>query len=315
MKKTILITGASGLIARNLLGTLKNCRFILLYHTTPSRQDLELIPDGSILYVGDIRNEVLIKRIFLENQIDIVYWMAGKTTRQQCSDPAEAYFHNCHPLHILYQLMDEEMIQIKGIVLPSTCLLEPFDRYPVKKLINAWNKEGSFDRYTASKLLMELEAGFFSADSRFPVVIARLSQVYGNDPDSNRLIPASIKKAKQGGELMCVVDKAGRSQQIAPLHVLDAANALSLLCEKIMSGDYDFRSGRYLNITGPQVLTVEEILIKIANLSPKKVGITKVANEHLTFRSFNFLTDEAQKMIGFMPSITIDEGLKKIIQP
>ena len=110
-----------------------------------------------------------------------------------------------------------------------------------------------------------------------------------------------------------MVNKAGHSQQIAPIHVLDVANALSLLCDKIMSDDYDFRSGRYLNITGPQVLTVEEILIKIADMSQKKIGITKLVKEDLTVESLNFLIDEAWKRIGFMPSITIDEGLREII--
>ncbi|MCI8607482.1 MAG: NAD(P)-dependent oxidoreductase [Hungatella sp.] len=312
-ERTILITGASGFIARSLLATLKNCRLILLYHKMPSPHDMELIPDGSILYIGDVRNEILIKRIVLENQIDIIYWMAGMTTRSQCSNPVGTYFHNCHPLHVIYQLMDEKAARIKGIILPSTCLLEPFDHYSVKELAGKLNGETLCDQYAASKLLMELEAVYFCANSKFPVVITRLSQVYGNDPDSDRLIPVSVKKAKQGEDLICVVNKAGHSQQIAPIHVLDVANALSLLCDKIMSDDYDFRSGRYLNITGPQVLTVEEILIKIADMSQKKIGITKLVKEDLTVESLNFLIDEAWKRIGFMPSITIDEGLREII--
>lgn len=312
-ERTVFITGASGFIARSLLTVLKKYRLILLYHKMPSRQDLELVPDGSILYVGDIRNEILVKRIFLENQIDIVYWMAGMTTREQCSNPVGTYFHNCHPLHVVYQLMDKGILQIKGVILPSTCLLEPFGHYLVKDLMLLMNKEGLFDRYTASKFLMELEAVYFSADSGFPVVIARLSQVYGSDPDSGRLIPASVKKAKQGDDLICVVDRMGRSQKIAPLHVLDAANALKLLCEKIMSDDYDFCSGRYLNIRGPQILTVEEILIKIANMFQNKVGITKMVNENLTLEDSDFLPDEAWKRIGFVPGITIDEGLREIV--
>ncbi len=311
--RTIFITGASGFIARNLLATLKNCRWILLYHKMPSQRDLELIPNGSILYIGDIKNEILIKRIFLENQIDIVYWMAGMTTRRQCSNSVGTYFYNCHPLHAVYQLMEEKVIQLKGIILPSTCLLKPFDHYSVKELIHTLNKEGLFDQYTASKLLMELEAIYFSVNSRFPVVITRLSQVYGNDLDSDRLIPVSIKKARQGDDLMCVVDKTGHSQQIAPIHVLDAVNALNLLCEKIMSDDYDFCSGQYLNIMGPQILTVEEILTKIANMFQKKVGITKTVNENIMFEYSDFMTDEAREMIGFTPGITIDEGLEKII--
>ena len=312
-ERTVFITGASGLIARSLVKMLKNCRLILLYHKMPSPQDMVFIPDGSILYIGDVRNEILIKRIFLENQIEIVYWMAGMTTRSQCSNPMGTYFHNCHPLHMVYQLMDEKAVQLKGIILPSTCLLEPFDHYSVKELAGILNGQALFDQYTASKLLMELEAVYFCANPGFPVVITRLSQVYGDDPDSDRLIPVSVKKAKRGENLMCVVDKSGHSQQIAPIHVLDVANALSLLCEKIMADDYDFLSGRYLNIMGPQVLTVEEILIKIADMSQEKVGITKLVKEDRIFGSLNFLIDEAWKRIGFMPGITIDEGLREII--
>ncbi len=311
-ERTIFITGASGFIARHLLTELKNCRLILLYHKIPSQQDLALIPDGSILYVGDIRNEILIKRIFLENQIDIVYWMAGLTTRKQCPNPVGTYLYNCNPLHVIYQLMDEKIIQLKGIILPSTCLLKPFYHYSVKELMHVFNNEDLSKQYTISKLFMELEAVYFSSYSRFPVVITRLSQVYGNDPDSDRLIPVSIKKAKQGDDLICVIDKTGRSQQIAPIHVLDAVKALSLVCEKIMSDDYDFCSGRCLNIMGPQILTVEEILNKIAVMFQKRVGIKKKINKNLTFDRLDFLTDETWKMIGFMPEITIDKGLTTI---
>lgn len=100
-RPTICIIGVSGFIGSNLIQHIGNkYQLVLQFHQLPTEEMIYGIPHDALVYIGDLSNEELTKRIFLENKIDFAFWLAASSTQQGCQNFLSAYNTNVDYLNV-----------------------------------------------------------------------------------------------------------------------------------------------------------------------------------------------------------------------
>lgn len=313
-RPTICIIGASGFIGSNLIRKIGNTyRLVLQFHQIPSSEMLLDIPNNAVVYVGDLKNEELTKRIFLENNIDFAFWLAASSTQQACNNYLNAYDANVDYLKCLFDLLGTKIITLKGLLLPSTCMLYMYDtaNKTIYRETDSLICEG-LPNYAQTKQRLEDFAIDIAKKHKVNIIIARMSQVYGPGDSYTRLIPKSIANMSLKNPLKCDVDKIGNSPCVNLIYIDDIVNAFINICESALNGKYNFDECRIINIASKRTHTVLEVLGTLKDVFNSDAEIEKVETEKLNVKIYAIDTSLAEKKVGFKPQISLIEGLSSL---
>lgn len=129
--------------------------------------------------------------------------------------------------------------------------------------------------------------------------ILRLPSLYGPGMNQTTFIPRLLKQAQEAGELK-VFGKGERMQNY--LHVRDAAAMLHAAAHTERNGVF--------NAVAERSYSNKQIAEQLAELTDSKVSY--VGND--TTPSFVFTTALWKEQIAFVPAISIDEGLKELVE-
>lgn len=234
-----LIMGASGFIGRNLVNQFKTeYQLVLLFHNKPGEAFLNLLPEGTCYYVGDMNHKELMLRIFLENKIDLVLDFAGASTTGVCIDIHKAYEQNLLSVINLITLTAKQNKRPKGIIVPSTRLID--------SLQDGVFEQDPFKNYAFSKKLMEDCCIPLARQLNIPLSVMRLPNIFGeNDQSTSRLIPKTVEKVRKGEKLTYRADQNGISRKIELLHVDDLGSRVLSVASRMMRGNWNFSDNPY----------------------------------------------------------------------
>lgn len=313
-RPTVCIIGASGFIGSNLIQHIGNrYRLVLQFHQLPTEDMIYDIPNDALIYIGDLRNEGLTKRIFLENNIDFAFWLAASSTQQGCQDFLNAYNTNVDYLKCLFDLLGTKIVTLKGLLLPSTCMLYMYDTSD--KTIYTEADPLSCDNlpfYALTKQRLENLAMDMAENQGINIIIARMSQIYGLGDTSKRLIPQSVTNVFRNSPLNCATNQIGSSPCVNLIYIDDIVDVFVRICELVVRGKYDFDECRIINLAGKRTYTVLEVLDILRNIFDSDVEIQKEEKQDLNVKVYAVDTSLAEEKVGFNPHISLTEGLTNI---
>ena len=200
---TVLVTGGAGYIGSHTLVELLNAGHEvvvidnLVNSKTESLNRVEKITGKKVkFYKGDIRDKVILDKIFTENKIDSVINFAGlKAVGESCAKPLEYYENNIEGMLQLAFSMREH--NVKNLVFSSSATVYGKPKtVPIKEDFPL----STSNPYGSTKLFIEyILKDLYKADPTFNIVILRYfnpigaheSGMIGEDPKGipNNLCP------------------------------------------------------------------------------------------------------------------------------
>jgi GDP-D-mannose 3',5'-epimerase len=177
-------------------------------------------------------------------------------------------------------------------------LLREEDAYP------AWPESA----YGWSKLMGEYESLLLERESRIPVSVLRLHNVYGPpcdyDPIRGQVIPSLIRKAIHYPEEEFIVWGSGE-QGRAFVHVDDVVDALVVTMQKGL--------GEGVIQIGPDICTsIREIAEMVVMISGKSIEIKYDPTKPEGDKSRAADYSKAHQILGWEPRVSLSDGLKRL---
>ncbi len=303
--KTILITGSNGFLGTHLLKILKKEYKKKIKLITPNSKECDLTNPNSI------------KKIFLKNKkVDFVVHLASAHggLYYNINNPASIYYKN---ILMNTHLMHLSMISgVKNMLCAGTV-----DSYP-KKIPIPWKEKNYWDgfpeptssAYAFSKKMMVVQGEAYKKQYNFNTTHLLFMNLYGPRDNYNlkesHVIPAilqKIKLAKKKKKNFITLFGSG-NQEREFLFIEDAAKAIILSLKNYKISDpINIGTGKTYKIK-----VVAEKILKILELKNFKIKWDQKKETGIKIKKFNI--NRAKKLIGYKPTTSLDEGLKKTIK-
>ncbi len=305
--KTVLVTGATGLIGANLvealLATGASIRATL--HETPA-----VIQDDRIEYVrADLRTAEGCRTAV--NGADYVFICAADTSG------AAVMVHN--PMaqitgNVLINtfLMEAAVLEkVEGLLFISSSAVYPPADYPVRE------EEGfdsdPYETYFGvawMKRYAEKLATFYHHRYGVKCAIVRPSNVYGPrdkfDPERSHVLPALIRRVISGENPLEVWGAGDEVRDF--MYVTDFVHALLLALERCADA-------RPVNVGSGRLTTIKEcaqIIVKESGLPGVKLRFDPTKPTTIPYRAIEVAA--GQERLGFAPRVSLEDGLRETIE-
>ena len=250
--KKVLVTGHTGFkgswislwlqkLGANVIG------YALSPPTNPSLFNVADVADGMVSIIGDIRDLNNVKKVFSDNQPEIVIHMAAQPlVRYSYDNPVETYDVNVMgTLHILEAIRNISSVRAAVMVTTDKC-------YENKEWPWGYRENepmGGHDPYSSSKgcaelLIASYRKSYFPNDDynqhKTAIASVRAGNVIGGgDWADDRLIPDIIRAFQDGRAVQVRNPNSIRPWQ----HVLEPLSGYLILAEKLYEEEVLFAEG------------------------------------------------------------------------
>lgn len=135
-----------------------------------------------------------------------------------------------------------------------------------------------------------------------------LTNIYGAQENSNRLIPYIIQSSIKGEALQFT----SGIQQRQYTHIKDIANFLSKTIDDQQSGIF--------NLTDDTMISVRSVIEKVLAVVQEELGIQPTASfgtadkRDISMKYLGLNTNHLQKCFNFAPEISLEEGIKEYLK-
>ena len=279
----ILVTGGCGYIGSHTCCELlnKGHNFIIIDNLSNSKKEVvnyikEITGRDVTLYIGDVCDKDLLRKIFNENKIDSVIHFAGyKAVGESVKLPLKYYRNNLDSTLSLCEVMSE--FDCKNLVFSSSATVYGI---PKKLPIKEDFPLSTTNPYGTTKLMIErILKDLYTSDNTWHIALLRYfnpigahsSGLLGEDPNGipNNLMPYIVKVAT--GELECLsifgddYDTKDGTGVRDYIHVVDLALGHIAAIEKIDKepGVYTYNLGTGV---GYSVLELVKTFSKVNNI-------------------------------------------------
>lgn len=288
--KTLLITGSTGFIGKNILEYIRNnfenkFKVVLL----SSNSDLNYT---TILHNNYTFSEDEFKEKGIEN-IDIILHIGAFTPKSggEANDIEKSNSNIVNTKYLLDNLPN----------IPSTFIfLSTIDVYgKVETKIGENCTTNPLSMYGWSKLYCEKMIENWAIDNKVTIQILRIGHIYGKGEEAyKKVIPVSIQKLKKSDS----PDIFGTGEEKRSfLHVAD-------VCSLIMKSiDLEKYEGA-INLCSSNSYTIKEIVELLIKISGKTIEINYIETENKGI-NFEFDTAKMNQLLGY-EKVNIKEGLK-----
>jgi len=310
--KKILITGASGYVAGNLLNVLKDvdCSIVRL-----SRNKLSLCQGCATIIdlIGDISKKETWEQAL--KGVDIVFQLASQTSVYSAQDnPQEDWKNNVLPMLNLLDVCHNSKLTPRIIFSGTVTQVGLTDDLPVDEEF----VDSPITIYDIHKLMAEEYLRFYCGQGYVTGASLRFPNIFGPGSKSSSkdrgIINMMIRKALEGETLAIYGDGKFLRDY---LFIDDLISALLSAGEKT-----DLINGEYFVLGTGSGYTVKESIERVATLAEKKTG-KKVDVMHIAppeglspIENRNFIGNSKKftDLTGWRPLVSFDEGIIKTME-
>jgi nucleoside-diphosphate-sugar epimerase len=299
----VLVTGGGGFIGSHLVKTLSEtgARVNIICRSGASRPNNSLTGAAKQeIYRADLLDQGGLAKIIEQVRPRVVFHLAGLVNLERSFDIAEGCIRSNiqGTLNLLQALQKTEL---DALVFTSTS--EVYGNNPAP--FTEEQREDPPSPYAISKLAAEHLCGLFRKTQSTPVIIVRLSTVYGPLQGEGKLVPYVVRSFLAKKEVH--ITKGIQKRDF--VYVEDAVDGLiraSLVREAI---------GEVINLGHPEALAVREVVSKIGRLCGVKEGavfsdLPMRPNEQLLCAC---LGEKAKRVLGWEPRTALDIGLGRTV--
>jgi UDP-glucose 4-epimerase len=300
MPKKILITGSSGQIGSHLVEY-----FSKKYEVVGLDVKLSSIPSvNKVTVEGDIRNKNLVNELL--KGVDVVIHTAAQLSiNRSLENPIlDADINIMGTLNLLDATRKNKNIS-KFVYLSSSVVYGNPEYLP----IDEDHPLNPVSAYGLSKLTGEKYCFLFNKVFGLPIVCVRPFNIYSNREDTNSSYVSIISKFNDMVRNNKPLIIYGDGKQMRDLvHVKDVASFIEIVLERseTVGEVYNLGSGKPVTI-----LEIAKLVLKMnekdekGNIIYEKEEKGKIEHSYADIRK--------SRKIGYKPQITIDEGIKDIV--
>ena len=305
---TVLVTGGAGAIGSNLAKALaeQDAQVIVLDDlSSAERWNVPSLPN--VLFVeGDIRDEVILKRVYFENP-SVVFHLAAFFANQNSVDHPE-YDLEINGLGTLRQLEYSVLAGVERFVYASSGCSIYGSEAPLPLTEDFMSMHLSTP-YQITKMLGELYCNFFHHHHSLPVVKPRFFNSYGPGevPGQYRnVIPNFIYWALKGRPLPIT----GSGEETRDFtYVGDIVDGL------LRAGVQQSAAGQEFNLASGRETRILDLAHTINRLTGNPAGVHFVAKRKWDTKDRLLASvDRARALIGYEPATSFDTGLAKTLE-
>lgn len=304
--RNALVIGASGFLGSHVVWKLQRAGARVSGLVSP-RSSSEVLAERRLaermkVWVGDVRDGELLRRIIDEDAIDTCIHVAGiATVGSVAMDPLTAF-----------------EINIKG----TWVGVDAFRNSSVKAFVCASSDKAYGDHggapvtedaplraknaYDVTKACADLLVRSYASQYGLPTVIARVSNIYGPADLSHRIIPYNVQQILRG-QPPTVVD--GTQHYIREfVYISDAADALILLAER--AGEV---AGEAFNV-GSGSISMADLMDTLLRSLDSELK-PKILPQRPGIKEIPCVRINSTKLLGlgWRPRYTLEEGLRATI--
>lgn len=312
----VLVTGGAGFIGSHLTEELlkRGHEVTILDNISTGRLEnvayLQTHPNFHIV-IGDILNEFLVDKL-VERAEWVFHLAAAVGVELVVKDPLRSLMTNIKGSEIV---LENVYRYHRKVLITSTSeiygkntngpLKEEDDRILGSPLKTRWS-------YSTSKAVDEILAYVYWKEKKVPTIIVRLFNTVGPRQTGyyGMVIPRFVEQALQG-EDVTVYGTGNQSRCF--LYVKDAVDAMIHLMEQPEA------VGEVFNLGSQEEITIRELAEKVIRLTASSSRITYVPYDEAYEEGFEDMqrrvpdTTKANQLIGFKPTIRLEEILQMVI--
>ena len=309
--RSILVTGATGHIGGWLVRRLLDLQADVVCLVRDWVPQCQLVGEGLIHRVkvvrGDLGDIEVLRRTLGEYEITTVIHLAAQSIVGTANrDPISTFESNIRGTWCLMEACRLSQ-SVKQVVVASTDKVygesEKLPYIEDMPLLAIYPHD-------VSKACAEMIATSYARTYGLNLAITRLPNIYGGaDLNWTRIIPGAIRSIIQG--VQPVINSNGKFIRDY-LYIEDAVSAHLLLAEKL--AEHPELQGQAFNISSETYLSVLELVERILNLMSSSLqplirdqAKNEIKNQYLK-------ATKARQMLGWQPTFTINEGLKRTIE-
>jgi GDP-L-fucose synthase len=273
-------------------------------------ENLQSCWDDITFIQGDLREPAMCREVTAEK--DVVMNLAAKVTGIEYN----RYHHgDMFTSNVLINTNVLEAARLNGVkryLTVSTACIYPHDaRVPTPESEGGrgW-PEPTNEGYGWAKRMAEQQAIYYAEEYDMKIAIARPFNAYGPrdyfDRATSHVIPALIRKVLEGDDPVVVWGSGNQTR--AFVHALDAALGMMLLTEKYPTADP-------VNIGHDSESSIQDLLSLILRLTGKRPNVVFDTSRPDGYpRRAADVTKLCTVTGGFVPSISLEEGIAETIQ-
>ncbi|KAF0135177.1 MAG: dTDP-glucose 4 6-dehydratase [Candidatus Saganbacteria bacterium] len=307
--KKILVTGGAGAIGSNLVRALSEAGaekiIILDDFSSAEKWNIPSLPNV-LVSEGDILDEIKLKRVFFEKP-DYVFHLAAFFANQNSIDHPERDLQ-VNGMGILKLLEYSALTKVKRFVYASSgCSI--YGSHAPMPLKEDFMSMHLSTPYQITKMLGELYCNFFQHQYEVPVVKTRFFNSYGPGeiPGQYRnVIPNFIYWAMSGKPLPIT----GTGEETRDFtFVGDIVDGL------MRSGVMKEAIGEEFNLASGREIQIKQLAEMINKMVGNNAGISFAPKRKWDTKSRILASvEKANKLIGYKPNTTFEQGLPKAIE-
>ena len=309
MTKNILVTGGSGFVGINLLKKLSLNKNINLFSNYYSKLNFKKIAD--VKYVNsNLENIDECKKIC--KNMNIVIMCAANSSGAAIMEKTPLVHLNPNIRMNINMTEAAYEAGVSKFIFISSNTVYPHVDFAVKEGDATFD---FFDKYYVvgwmkrfSEIIMEIYSNKIKLN-KMTTIIVRPGNLYGPfdkfDPEKSKVIPSLIKKVVERQNPLQVWGDGNDIKDF--LYIDDFVDALENVINKINSHEI-------FNIAYGKGITIKELLsliLKIEDCNDLKITFDSSMPSMIPKRLINI--DKAQKILNFLPKISLEEGLFKTI--
>lgn len=313
--RTYLITGGAGFIGSSLADELlrKGNKVVVVdnfcdfYDPKVKENNIKhnLENENYKLERTDIRNKEEIRRVFSENNIDVVVHLAAMAgVRPSIENPVLYQEVNCMGTQNILEAMKEN--NIKNLVMASSssvygnCKEVPFkEDFIVDYAISP---------YAATKKANEVMTHVYHKLFDFNVIMLRFFTVFGERQRPDLAINKFTRLMLNDEEIPMFGDGTTSRDYT---YIVDIVNGIEKSCDYVLNNQNVYE---ILNLGNSSPTTLKEMIETVGNVLGKEPKIKQLPMQPGDVDRTFADVSKAKSLIGYEPKTTFEEGIRKFVK-